>query len=77
VRIFYGYGQDEQGLGSGTADVGIWVSLCATGLGSASNSEWNENCNEKILGRSLSESKYYEDSLLLLYLMLFNGNFDL
>jgi len=75
IKGWYGYNDGKEGSGKG--GVQYWSSLCATGLGSAGNSTWNEGCNSELVNRDVRGDNYYSDSLYLLYLMLFNGGFNL
>jgi len=77
IKSWYDYNGDREPLYGSTQDARMWGSICATGLGSESNSAWNAACNERLLANNLLTTGYYEDSLFLLYLMLFNGNFEL
>jgi endo-1,4-beta-D-glucanase Y len=75
IKAWYGYNDGKEPSGNG--GVTMWTSLCATGLASLANSVWNEACNQKFLSQDVSGGSYYSDSLYMLYLMLFNGGFQL
>jgi len=75
IKSWYGYNDGKEGSSKG--GVQYWASLCTTGLGSADNSSWNASCNAELLSKSVRGDNYYSDSLYLIYLMLFNGGFDI
>jgi len=74
LKNFYSYKGGKQG----TSAAGRPYSLCALGMGSSSNQEWLNTCNEKTLvgvNYAPTMSSYYSSSLQLIYAMLFNGKF--
>jgi endo-1,4-beta-D-glucanase Y len=78
IKSWYGYNDGKEPTVTGGAS--MWSSLCATGLASSANSGWNETCNQKFLSNDIQSTgytAYYSESLYMLYLMLFNGGFEL
>jgi endo-1,4-beta-D-glucanase Y len=74
MSSFYSYQGNLSGSAGG-ADIKMWASLCALGMGSDGNKDWLNACNERLLSTNVQNAigSYYANSLLLLYAVLLNG----
>jgi endo-1,4-beta-D-glucanase Y len=71
LNAWYAYSGGN--MASGLASTYMWASYCAFAMGSASNQDWLNACNERLLDATIPKNGYYNASLQLMYNLLFNG----